>query len=99
MNPTEDGAGIADTELEVAALIVEALMLEDVDPMGLDGATPLFTDDKGEGLGLDSIDVLELAMALNKRYGIKIKADDEANRSVFETIASLAAFVDTERSK
>ena len=56
---------------------------------------PLF----GEGgLGLDSIDVLELAMALHKRYGVKTKGDDERNREIFASVKNLAAFVAAERA-
>ncbi len=84
-------------EQQVASLIVEALLLEDINPVDLSGKTPLFTDEQGDGLGLDSIDVLELAMALNKRFGIKVDAENEHNREIFSTIGSLAAFVDAQQ--
>lgn len=74
---------------ELKELIIEALMLHDMTPDEIDSAAPLLI----EGLGLDSIDVLELAMALNKRYGIKTQADDERNREVFASIDNLARFV------
>ncbi|MEO8214817.1 MAG: phosphopantetheine-binding protein, partial [Myxococcales bacterium] len=54
-----------DIEAELKALIVEALMLEDVTPADIDSEAAIF----GDGLGLDSIDALELALAINKRYG------------------------------
>lgn len=76
-------------ELELKELIVEALMLEDVTPVSIDSEAALF----GDGLGLDSIDVLELAMALHRRYGIKTKADDDRNRAIFASVRSLATFV------
>jgi len=82
-------------EREIQQLIVEALMLEDQDPEAIDPDAPLF----GEGgLGLDSIDVLELAMALHKRYGVKTKGDDDRNREIFASVRSLAAFVAAERA-
>lgn len=76
-------------ELELKELIVEALMLEDVEASEIDSDEPLFVD----GLGLDSIDALELAMAIDKKYGVRIKADDEQNRRIFSNVKSLADFV------
>ncbi len=78
-----------DLEQELKELIVEALMLEDVDASEIDSEEPLFV----EGLGLDSIDALELAMAIDKKYGVQIKADDEQNRKIFSNVKSLAAYV------
>lgn len=81
-------------EQELKTLIVEALMLEDRTAAEIDATAPLF----GEGgLGLDSIDVLELAMALHRRFGVKTKGDDERNREIFGSVRSLAAFVAAER--
>ena len=91
------GSGANDgLELELKHLIVEALMLEDVRPEEISSDAPLFGE--SQGLGLDSIDVLELAMALNRRYGVKTKADDERNREVFASVRNLAAFVAENRS-
>jgi len=81
-------------EQELKELIIEALMLEDVDADEIDSAEPLF----GDGLGLDSIDALELAMAIDKRYGVRIKADDSGNEAIFANVESLAQFVATKRS-
>jgi acyl carrier protein len=78
-----------DMETELKNLIVEQLMLEDITAAAIDSDAPLF----GEGLGLDSIDALELALAISKKYGIKIKADDERNREIFRSIRTLAAFI------
>jgi len=75
--------------LAVKSLIVEALMLEDVQPGEIDDDAPLF----GEGLGLDSIDALELAIAIDKRFGVKIEAEDERNRETFRSVAALAAHI------
>ena len=83
---------------EIRALVVESLMLEDVAPEDIDPAAPLFGDGP-DSLGLDSIDVLELAMALNKRYGVRTRSDDERNREVFYSVHSLAAFVAAERGQ
>ncbi len=78
-----------DIETELKALIVDALMLEDVSPADIDSDAALF----GEGLGLDSIDALELALAISKRFGVRIKSDDERNREIFRSVRNLAAFV------
>jgi acyl carrier protein len=79
---------------EIATLIVETLNLEDVDPTQIPGDQPLF----GEGLGLDSVDALELALALQKRYDIRIASDSKDARQHFATIASLADFVTAQRN-
>ncbi|MCA9610732.1 MAG: acyl carrier protein [Myxococcales bacterium] len=81
-------------ETELKELIIEALMLEDVDVDDIDTDEPLFV----EGLGLDSIDALELAMAIDKRYGVRIKADDEQNKQIFSNVRSLAAYVGQHRA-
>jgi acyl carrier protein len=74
---------------ELRALIVEALMLHGVRPEDIDVDAPLF----GEGLGLDSIDALELALALERRYGVRVPADDARSRELFASVRSLAAFI------
>lgn len=83
-----------DIEREIKELIVEALMLDDVSPEDIDSSAPLFV----EGLGLDSIDALELAMAIDKRFGVRIRADDEANKSIFANVKNLAAYVAQNRA-
>ena len=80
-------------EREIATLIVECTGLEDTRPEDIDPAAPLFV----EGLGLDSIDALEIGVALAKRYGVKLTADNENNRRHFATVRSLAAFVAGQR--
>lgn len=82
-------------EKELARLIVEALSLRDVDPESIDGTTPLFAG----GLSLDSVDILELGVVLDERYGIRIKSDDEAHKKAFETLGSLARLIEQERSR
>lgn len=84
-----------DLELRIKQVIVEALMLEDVKPEDIETDAPLFV----EGLGLDSIDALELAVALHAEFGIRTKADDERNREIFHSVASLAKFIREEREK
>jgi acyl carrier protein len=74
---------------DLKRLIVEALMLEDVRPEDIDSEAPLF----GDGLGLDSIDALELAIAIDRRFGVKIEAEDERNREIFRNVASLARHI------
>lgn len=80
-------------EREVAQLIVESLNLEEVDPAGIEPDAPLFR----EGLGLDSIDALELALAISKKYGFKLRSDDENNKEVFSSLRALARHVERHR--
>ncbi len=74
-------------------VIVEALLLEDVEPADIETDAPLFV----EGLGLDSIDALELAMAIHQEFGVKTSAENERNREIFQSVGSLANFIRTER--
>ena len=76
-------------ELELKKLIIDALKLEDISPEQIDSREPLF----GEGLGLDSIDALELGVLLRKRYGIKIAAVTEEVKAHFANIHNLALFI------
>jgi acyl carrier protein len=78
-----------ETEQAVKELIIEALNLEDLSPDEIDTAAPLF----GEGLGLDSIDALELGVAIRRKYGVNLDIDSEEIREHFESVASLARFV------
>ena len=82
-------------EQEIKELIISALALEDITPQDIDAAAPLFVD----GLGLDSIDALELGLALQKRYGVSLSADSEQTRQYFRSVQSLAAFVSDNRTK
>ncbi|SIR65576.1 acyl carrier protein [Pseudomonas sp. B10] len=74
---------------DIKLLIIDALGLEDVSPEDIGDEQTLF----GEGLGLDSVDALELGLAIQKKYGIKIDADAKDTRNHFTNVASLAAFV------
>ena len=77
----------------IKLLIVEALMLEDVSPSDIDADAPLF----GGGLDLDSIDALELAIAIDRKFGVTIKADDERTRGIFQSVTALAQHVEAHR--
>ena len=79
---------------ELKSLIIEALNLEDVTPADIETDAPLFN----EGLGLDSIDALELGLALKKKYGITISAESEVNKKHFASVAALADFVSANRA-
>ena len=74
---------------ELATLVVESLGLEDVDPAQIDLSAPLF----GDGLGLDSLDMLELALVIQQRFGVKLRADDPDNEVIFASIQSLAGHI------
>ena len=80
-------------EEELKELIIEALALEDVGPADIEPEAALFVD----GLGLDSIDALELAMALEERFGVKIGDDPETNQRIFASVRNLATFFDENR--
>jgi acyl carrier protein len=81
-------------EQEIKELIISALALEDLKPEDIETEAPLFV----EGLGLDSIDALELGVALQKRYGVSMSAEPQENRRHFASVQSLAAFVASARS-
>lgn len=81
-------------ENEIKELIIEALALEEISPAEIEAAAPLFV----EGLGLDSIDALELAMVLEERYGVQIGEDEDLNRQVFASLRDLASYVDENRA-
>ena len=78
---------------ELASLVVESLNLEGIDPAEIDLAGPIF----GEGLGLDSLDMLEISLVIQQRYGVKLKADDPQNEAIFSSLQSLAAHIDAAR--
>ena len=80
-------------ETEIAQLIVECTGLDDIAPEDIDPTAPLFV----EGLGLDSIDALEIGVALAKRYGVRLTADNENNRRHFASLRALAAYVGSQR--
>ena len=78
---------------ELKTLLINELNLEDMTHEDIDENAPLF----GEGLGLDSIDALELAVIMEKNYGIKIESGDDKNQQIFSSPLALAEFIDTNR--
>ena len=81
-------------ETQVAALIVQTLNLE-VEPGEIEPSAPLF----GEGLGLDSIDALELALAISKNYGFQLRSDDSDNVQIFSSLRALSSHIGANRVK
>jgi acyl carrier protein len=88
-------ADLTELELEVARTIVEALNLEDVRAEDIDPEAALFR----EGLGLDSIDALEIALAISVKYGFQIRSDDNDNSKIFASLRSLSQHVEENRAK
>lgn len=94
MMQTAEPSMTVDLEREIADLITQALNL-DVPAATIDPEAPLYRD----GLGLDSIDILEIALVISKRYGIEIKAESVENQQIFRSLRSLAAFIAAQRTK
>jgi len=87
-------ASTAELQREVAELLIECLNLEvTVDEISLDA--PLY----GEGLGMDSIDVLEVALTVSKRYGVQLRADSEDNQHIFSSLRSLSDYIAAQRTR
>lgn len=91
------GAQVTDQmfRIEVAKMIIETLVLEDVSVDDIDPQAPLF----GDGLGLDSIDALELSFAIAQRYGVKLRSDDERNLDIFSSLDALSRHIIEHRTK
>lgn len=85
---------LTEFEKEVGKLIIEAVNLE-ISPNDIDPDQPLFR----EGLGLDSIDMLEIALSVSKKYGFQLKSDDKNNAAVFSSLRALAAHIEKQRTK
>ena len=90
---SQTSAAQTPAEQELAELLIEALNLEDVAAADIDPEAPLF----GDGLGLDSIDALELALAISKRYGFQLRSDNADNKRIFSSLRALAQHVETHR--
>jgi acyl carrier protein len=86
----------ADTHLqrEIAKLFVRELNLE-IAPQDIDPEAPLY----GEGLGLDSIDILEIALIVSRQYGIQLRADSQENQQIFRSLRHLAEYIALQRTK
>lgn len=82
-------------EQDIKALIISSLALEDISPDDINPTEPLFV----KGLGLDSIDALELGLALQRRYGVSVSSDSEETRRHFGSVRALAAFVTSQRTR
>lgn len=84
---------MTDLEREVAQLIISTLDLEDVSADDIEPEAPLFR----EGLGLDSIDALELSLAISKQYGVQLKSDNDRDREAFRSLRALAGYISARR--
>ena len=82
-----------ETEQKVKEIIVLSLDLEDVSPSDIDAEAPLF----GEGLGLDSIDALELGMAIKREFGIAFSKDPSDNKRIFRSVRTLAEYIEGQK--
>lgn len=87
-------SALTEQELILARLVVETLNLE-VKPEEIDPEAPLY----GEGLGLDSIDILEMALAISKTYGVQLRSEDENNRKIFASLRRLNEHLQEHRTK
>ena len=84
-----------DLKLEIKKLIISALELEDIRPENIADSEPIF----GAGLGLDSIDALELGVALKKKFGVKFSTESEDNKKHFASVDALAAYITAETGR
>lgn len=91
LNPDLHGNG----ESQLAELIVSTLNLE-ISPADITPNGPLYGD---EGLGIDSIDILEISLAISKQYGVQLRSDDENNVQIFSSLHSLNQYLQTHRTK
>ena len=94
MKETVSSKSLTAEELKLAQLIVSSLNLE-MQAAEIDPTAPLY----GEGMGLDSIDILEVALAVSKAYGVKLRSDDELNRRIFNSLRSLSEHIQQHRVK
>ena len=94
MKGTLSSKALTAEELKLAQLIVSALNLE-TQAAEIDPTAPLY----GEGMGLDSIDILEVALAVSKAYGVKLRSDDDLNRKIFNSLRSLNEHIQQHRAK
>ncbi|MGH8444958.1 MAG: phosphopantetheine-binding protein [Solimonas sp.] len=83
-------------ERDMAVLLIEALHLDDRDADSVDPAAPLFGD-AAKGWGLDSIDALEIALAIQQKYGIELKAENEATKRAFASLRALTEYIAAQR--
>ncbi len=86
---------MSDLVTELREVLVDALELEDIAPEDIDPKAPLF----GDGLGLDSIDALEIGVAIQRKYKVKIDATSEDTREHFYSVENLARFIESARAE
>ena len=96
VSPSQPASAAAQTALEgeLAQVLVDALNLE-TPAAAIEPDAPLY----GDGLGLDSIDILEVALVVSQRYGLQLRSDDERNHLVFKSLRSLASYVAEQRGR
>lgn len=88
---------LTDEERKLAEILIQALDLEDISPDDIEPEAPMFGFEEEKGLGLDSIDALEIALAVSQNYGVQLKADDENNREIFSSLRSLSNYIATQQ--
>ena len=93
-NPSPSPSSTTELQREVAQLMIESLNLE-ITAEQITPDAPLY----GEGLGLDSIDVLEIALVVSKRYGLQLRADSADNQHIFSSLRSLSDFIAAQRTR
>ncbi len=84
---------LTEHELKLAEILIQALDLEDIEAEEMNPEALLFGFDQPDSLGLDSIDALEISLAVAKRYNVQLKADDENNQEIFESLRSLSNYI------
>ena len=85
---------LSQAEQKLAELIIETLNLEETTPTDVDPEAPLF----GEGLGLDSVDALEIALAISQTYGFQLRSDDDQNERIFSSLRALSQHIEQQRT-
>lgn len=86
---------MTDLEIELARMILSELDITEVKLEDVSADTPLY----GEGFGLDSIDVLEIALLVSKKYGFELRSDNPDNQTIFATLGNLAAYTEAHRTR
>ena len=85
------------SERELAELLTQVLNVEDISPAEIDPQAPLFGIEAPNSLGLDSIDALELSLAIAQKYGVKLKANDENNKAILSSLRSLTDYITSQK--
>lgn len=80
-------------EAKLASILIRALEIEDVEPGEIEPEAPLFDPERADSLGLDSIDALEIALAIAQEYDVQLEAENEDNKAIFFSLRSLTAYV------